>query len=322
MTTAIQKTNKSEKAVEFTPFGAADRIKLTIKIVQDLVAVPTRTGKTCSERDAIKFMALCQAQRLNPFAGDAFLTGYDNRQTGEATFSLITAHQAFLKRAESNGDYEGMESGIIFRNEDGKIEEREGDFFLPEETVVGGWAKVYRKDRKPMYRRLSIAQRKPAYDTPFWSGVKAAEQIVKCAEADALRATFPTLLAGLHIDGEAMANAIEVVSDVTEKDPVIADTPAPKKRQIKETAEQSAGVAAPAPETKQPETTRQSLERRIFIDGKVNFDDFTDYLVTQNIFRDAKSVASIDDVPTAVWDSLAANENTVTRIIRTYGSAN
>jgi phage recombination protein Bet len=201
MTTAIATAPQKEKAMEFTPFGAADKIKLTVEIIKNIVATPTKTGKTCNDRDAIKFMMLCQAQRLNPFAGDAYLTGYDGKDGPK--FSLITAHVAFLKRAESSPDFEGMESGVILQSEEGgAITEREGDFTVKGETVVGGWAKVYRKGRKPTYRRLSIEQRRPNYDTPFWQGVKASEQIVKCAEADALRATFPTLLGGLHGEGE------------------------------------------------------------------------------------------------------------------------
>ena len=203
---------KSEKEMEFVPFGAADPIKLSVAIIQKMVAVPTKTGKTCSDTEAVKFMMLCQAQRLNPFAGDVFLTGYDGRDGAPPKFSLITAHVAFLKRAESSPEFQGMESGVIIQDAEGGISEREGDFYLPEETVVGGWAKVYRLNRKPTYRRLAVAQRKPAYETAFWAPPKHAEQIVKCAEADALRSTFPSLLGGLHAPGEIY----EVVTTVQE----------------------------------------------------------------------------------------------------------
>lgn len=189
--------------MEFIPFGAADKIKLSVEIVKNFIAIPTRSGKTCGDRDALKFMMLCSAQRLNPFAGDAFLTGYDKKD-GTVAFSLITAHVAFLKRAETCPDYEGMESGVILASDEGAVTEREGDFKLSTETCVGGWARVFRKGRKPTYRRLSIASMIPNYETPFWSEAKAPGQIVKCAEADALRATFPTLLGGLYSEGEIL----------------------------------------------------------------------------------------------------------------------
>lgn len=199
-----------ERGVEFIPFGSADKIKLSVKIIQNMVAVPTKSGRTCSERDALRFLMLCQAQRLNPFAGDAYLVGYDT-QNGPS-FSLITAHQAFLKRAETCADFEGMESGIILQSEDGTVTEREGDFHLEDERVIGGWARVHRKGRKPTYRRLRLSR----FNTGFaqWK-VDAAGMITKCAESDALRSTFPTLLGGLYIEGEQDQRADRIVTEMS-----------------------------------------------------------------------------------------------------------
>lgn len=203
---AVTRRADPEKDVVYKPFGAADEIRLSIRIVQNLVAVRTKSGKTCNEWDAAKFIMLCQAQRLNPFAGDAWLVGYDGRD-GIAKFSLITAELAFLKRAETSPDYDGLESGVIIVKEDGSILEREGDFYTDNENVQGGWCKVYRKNRRnPTYKRLAISQRKPPYETPFWEGHKAVEQIIKCAEVDALRFTFPTLLGGLYAAVESAAS--------------------------------------------------------------------------------------------------------------------
>lgn len=190
---------KEEKMMEFVPFGAKDAIKLSVGIVQNLICVKTKAGKTCSDNEAIKFMMMCQAKALNPFEGDAFLIGYDNRDGG-ATFSLITAHQAFLKRAELHAEYDGMESGIILKNDDDTISEREGDFYEKEETVIGGWARVHFKNRKhPMYKRIRMERFKKAFG--IWTE-DAAGMIVKCAEADALRSSFPTMLGGLYMKEE------------------------------------------------------------------------------------------------------------------------
>lgn len=247
-TTAIA-TKPSERMMEFVPFGAADKIKLTIEIVQNLIATKTKSGRTCSPQQAAKFMMLCQAQRLNPFAGDAFLVGYDGKD-GNPNFSLIVAHQALLKRAETCQGFEGMESGIIIKVDPSPecptgIIEREGDFALPEEQVVGGWARVYRTGRKPTYRRLAITQRRPNYPSQFWEGAKANEQIVKCSEADALRSTFPTLLGGLYTEGERI---IDITSERV-------STELPANRLVAVTSESSQGQEQPAqtePEQEQP----------------------------------------------------------------------
>lgn len=198
---------KDSKAVSYIPFGEQDEIKLTVPLVQQLLCERTKSGKTCSDNDAKKFIVMCRAMRLNPFEKDAFIAGYDTRQhdgSYAAKFSIIIAHQAYLKRAEASPDFKGMESGIILRTEEGQLIERETDFVMPEETklVVGGWAKVHRVNRLTTYRRCSVAARRPDYDSRFWSDDKTPEMICKCAESDALRSTFPTLLGGLS--GESL----------------------------------------------------------------------------------------------------------------------
>jgi phage recombination protein Bet len=203
--TQIQATQQTDferlldkKSVSYVPFGGQDTLKLNVKNVQELIAVKTTSGKTCSENDALKFMAMCQALRLNPYAGDAYMIGYDSKDGPK--FSLITAHAAFLKRAEVHPQYDGMESGVILMNDGGDIEERQGDFHLPEETIVGGWARVFCKDRThPTYRRLRMTRFNRGFGV--WKE-DAAGMIVKCAEADALRSTFPTMVGGLYLREE------------------------------------------------------------------------------------------------------------------------
>src|SRR5947207_3396765 len=71
---------QDEKGViEIAPLGSDERIKLSIKIVRDIIAVPTKTGKLPTDKDCIKFMMLARARHLNPFEGDAFMLGYDTQ---------------------------------------------------------------------------------------------------------------------------------------------------------------------------------------------------------------------------------------------------
>ena len=192
-----------EKPMEFVPFGATDKIKLSIDIVKRLIAVPTKTGRTCSDRDAIKFMMLCQAKGLNPFEGDAYLIGYDSRQADGSIlpiYSQITSHQAFLKRAELHPEYDGMKSGVIVKGEAGAVLELEGDFYLDGQEVIGGWATVFFKNRKtPMTKRVRLARFNKGLG--IWKDDPAG-MICKCAEADALRSAFPTKIGGLYLREE------------------------------------------------------------------------------------------------------------------------
>jgi phage recombination protein Bet len=189
-----------EKAMEFIPYGAQDKIKLSIEIIKNIVAKPTKSGKTCSNRDAINFLMLCSGKRLNPFEGDCYLVGYDNQQTGVPDYSQITAESAFLKRAELHPDYDGLQSGLILQNEDGSIQEVEGEFYLDGQNCIGAWARVTHKKRSiPTYDRLKLS--KYIKRTPFWEN-NPEHQIAKCARVAVLRRSFPTMLGGLYLAEE------------------------------------------------------------------------------------------------------------------------
>jgi phage recombination protein Bet len=220
-------TQAAADVIEFVPYGGADRVKLNVTIVQTLCAVATKQGHRPTREDAMRFMMLCRAQRLNPFAGDAFLIGYDTKNGPK--FNLITAHQAFLKRAEVHPEFDGMASGVIVSpgydcmactstgllREDngkpsvcplckgtGKRDEVEGDFVPEDQNLVGAWAHVKLKNRSiPTHRRISLQASRPEFGGPIWER-NPAMMLVKTVEADALRSTFPTLLGGLYTAGE------------------------------------------------------------------------------------------------------------------------
>ncbi len=197
---------REERALEYIPFGGKLPIKLTVGIVRSIVANKTKSGKEPTDQQIMKFMMLCQARLLNPFEGDAYLVGYDANDGPQ--FSLITAHQAFLKRAEVHPEYDGMESGVII-DRGGILLEIEGDFHLQGDKVLGGWAVVHFKNRRvPMRRKL----RMESFRKPFgvWK-TNPEGMIVKCAEADALRSSFPTMLAGMYLAEEMTGQQPEKV---------------------------------------------------------------------------------------------------------------
>lgn len=188
-----------DRAVEYVPFMSKDAVKLSIRIVKDYLCSPTRKGHVCDDRQAMSFMMLCRARQLDPWSGDAFLVGYDSDKDGP-TFSLITAHQAFLKRAEVHPEYDGMDSGVIVRDKDGNLVDREGDFFFDDDFLLGGWAVVYLKNRThPMKKRIKLSTFNTGYSR--WKKDPGG-MIVKCASSAALRAAFPTSLGGLFLQDE------------------------------------------------------------------------------------------------------------------------
>ncbi len=189
----------AERAVEFVPFMAKESIKLTIGMVKTYIAKPTKNGHLPSDRDIVNFMMLCKARGLDPWQGDAFLIGYDSQNDGP-TFSLITAHQALIKRAETHPDYDGMQSGVIVVTPDGEIVNRKGTFTLDTDKVVGGWAVVHFKNRTfPCEKTIKLS----TYNTgrSRWK-VDANGMVTKVAEAAALRGAFPNALGGMYLREE------------------------------------------------------------------------------------------------------------------------
>lgn len=191
----------AEKPVTYLAFASNVEVRLTPRMVIDFLCIPTRNGTKCNIADAVKYMKMCEARRLNPWEGDAFLQGYEG--DGGIKFNLITAHQAFLKRAEVSEHYDGKQSGVVVmvKEGDGTEIELEGDIFNRNRyTLVGGWCKAYRKDRRfPEYKRLDLDTFSTGYSR--WKKDPAG-MIVKCAEADALRSAFPTVIGGLYLAEE------------------------------------------------------------------------------------------------------------------------
>lgn len=234
-------------AVRYIPFGGTDQIELTIELVKQFLTSPTKSGKLPDKKDIVKYMMLCQSRQLNPWEGDGFLVGYDS-QAGPV-FNLITAHQAFLKRAEASENYDGMESGVVVRKNGDDEKDVHGEIVPVGYVLVGGWARVFRKDRShPMYKKLDLK----AFDKghSVWNTNKVG-MIVKCAEADALRSTFPNKLGNLYIEGERMpVDAVEVESPAEKKVP--ASAVKPNAASLKQ-ALQKPVAAAPVETVTEPE---------------------------------------------------------------------
>jgi phage recombination protein Bet len=295
-------TNIQDKVTEYVPFGAQDKVRLTVNAIKSLVAVKTKTKQTCSDRDAIRFIAMCQARRLNPFEGDAYLIGYDTKDG--AQFSLITAHQAFLKRAELHAEYDGMKSGIIIRR-DGGVIELEGDFYLEGDEVLGGWATVYFKNRKqPMQKRVRLKR----FFKPFGVWIDdAAGMICKCAEADALRSSFPTMLGGLYlreeISTEPGIQAVKPVFDSPSAPPQLFASPTDmgvSEAEAKPDAKQEAKPGKPS--SKAGEANLGELREAMSAAG-VTESDLTDYL--HNLGSLGGNVTTLEELALSAGSVLA-----------------
>ena len=164
------------------------------------------------------FLETCKAYHLNPFTKEAYLIHYDNKNADTAS-TIVLGKNCYMQMAERNPAYDGFEAGVItFDKEAGQTLHREGSIVYEGEELLGGWAKVYRKDRsRPNYEEVNLAD----YDThkSLWSdnGGKKPTMIRKVALVHALREAFPTTFGSLydesevavHVDAEGTAREID-----------------------------------------------------------------------------------------------------------------
>ena len=176
------------------------QVKLTPSIVQEYI-VGTDNGKITMQEYKF-FTELCKVRKLNPFLKEAYLIKFGNQPA-----QIVVGKDAILKRAILHPKFNGREQGIIVLSENGEITERKGTFKLPTETLVGAWAKVYRKDWDfPTYVSVAfdeVAQHKSSGELNANWKQKGATMVEKVALVRALRETFIEDLGGMIDEDEA-----------------------------------------------------------------------------------------------------------------------
>jgi len=190
---------------------AGQEVSLSYAIVRNFL---TKGDGKVTDQDLTQFISICKYNQLNPFLNEAYLVKF-----GSAPAQMIVSKEALMKRAEACDKYEGIQAGVIvMRGKD--VIELEGCFFLPNDELVGGWAKVYRSDRKyPSISKLQFKEYNKAQAT--WNE-KPSTMIRKVAEVQALREAFPTQLGAMYTAEEQGikiedAQAIVVASEINEK---------------------------------------------------------------------------------------------------------
>lgn len=159
------------------------------------------------------FLETCRAYRLNPFTREAYLIHYDNKND-DTPCTIVLGKNCYLQMAERHPAYDGFEAGVIVLN-DSDVEYREGSIVYEGEELLGGWAKVYRKDRsRPNYEEVKFSE----YNTgkSLWAS-KPATMIRKVALVHALREAFPSTY-GLTYDESEISVEVDAEGTARELD--------------------------------------------------------------------------------------------------------
>lgn len=175
-------------------------VKLSPAIVQQYIVTG---GQQVNARELFAFMAKCQARGLNPLAGDAYMTTYKNKRTGQVEASVIVSKDYFIRTATQQPGFDGIRAGVVVSSKrDGSLTYREGSIVgANTEALVGGWAEVYDKGRAhPSRAEVGLAE----YDQKrsLWVS-KPATMIRKVALVQALREAYPGAYGGIY-DGSEM----------------------------------------------------------------------------------------------------------------------
>ena len=191
------------------------------------------------------FLETCKQYHLNPFTKEAYLIHYDNKNEDTAS-TIVLGKNCYMQMAERHPSFDGFEAGVIVLTADGQLLNREGSIVYDGgggETLLGGWAKVYRKDRtRASYEEVKLSE----YDTgkSLWNGKKAT-MIRKVALVHALREAFPSTFGALYDESEVSVH-VDVEGTAREVDPEdlpVLDPYAGTKRPRK-----TAGTLIPAPD--------------------------------------------------------------------------
>lgn len=184
---------------------AGQDVKLSYQIVRDFL---TKGNGQVSDQDLTQFISICKYNQLNPFLNEAYLVKF-----GTQPAQMIVSKEALMKRAEACPEYEGLQAGVIVLRNDEEVE-LEGHYYRPTDELVGGWAKVYRSDRKfPFVSRVRLDEYDKKQST--WNEKKST-MISKVAKVQALREAFPAQLGAMYTS-EEQATTVDAEYSVVDR---------------------------------------------------------------------------------------------------------
>lgn len=227
-----------------------------------------------TEKQVGQALSLIKGRNLNPLANEVYIVAYKNRNGG-TEFSLIVSKEAFLKRAAQSKNYEGFEAGVVAVDKEGIMHERKGALMLPGDTLVGGWARVYRKNFKvPVEIQVSLEEYNKKQST--WNSMPAT-MIRKTALVNALREAFPEDLGNMYTedDGGETFDRIKDVTPQESREEVLARKQAQIEHYKQEQAQKQAEKADTGHQADEvPDYANDSVEEPVqgeLLDGELEY---------------------------------------------------
>jgi phage recombination protein Bet len=194
--------------------------------------IPKGTPKS----QALVFAHVCKEKGLSPFSKEIYLTGFQDRNTGEIKYSIITGIDGFRKIAARTGELAGCEDAKFDVLQNGNYKTIAD--FKPQEFPVSCTTTVYR-----IISGVRCAFTHTAKFSEFNTGKQKwqtmpFQMIAKVSEAFALKKGFADATSGLHVEEERGAFEGDLAGSMKT---IIPETP---KTEAQIQAEEEAHVAS------------------------------------------------------------------------------
>lgn len=252
--TLARKKEGNKNEVIFDAHGT--KVTLTPEVVRNYLVSGDK--ERVSMQELVMFINLCRYNGLNPWLKEAYCIKYGNEPA-----TIVPSKEAFTKRAESFPQFDGYKAGVVVCNdESGELEHREGSIVLKGETIIGGYAEVFRKDRAHSYKaEVSFdeyaGRKKDGTLNRQWTS-KPGTMIRKVALVQALREAFPQSMGGLYIaEEQGVDEPTEMAS--YEMQPAIAEDARPELPQTEASVGIPAAVVMPREQPQPVESSQMSF---------------------------------------------------------------
>ena len=173
-------------------------------ITDYLSTVQTKKGDRPTNAQTRNFLMFCLAANLNPFKNQAYLVGYDSKSG--PSFSTIVAIDGYRAIAHRTGLYCGGESSIELDDKGFPIAATYTAKKLIQSHICSFQATIYYDEAVQTIKDYDTGNQVP---NSMWLK-RPKGQLIKCAEAAALRMAFPEDLSGTYVEDELTPETLTI----------------------------------------------------------------------------------------------------------------